>query len=407
MTSAAPTSTNRPTAQVVWGVAEPAPLTGVTLTPDGSSVIYFAEAGTKRSLRALEARTGKVIWEADLSDRGSAVNQTITPPVVVGDSVAAVIADGEGGRIRVFDVRTGARVGRDSPVAVEIDQLGPCPDGRAWCFIGDTRMHHPLPTLRYAPGDRSFSPAKAGLVVVNPVADPFEYIVDGEVQWTLDPQSIMKTCPRYVCMRGWATIGEVTAMGFRESGKGGHLVSTTVAAFTTRTGRKRWVSPGDQLAQVATQSGHFSHEGDVYVFTPEPARVNGTYDDFDVRLLYGGRLRALDPETGKERWSVALGRSRFQPRLTRLSNGDLIFDEGNQTRLLDAASGDVIADRDLSYWRSSTDGPPGRRARLDITEPMIDAGPSDTVREPIPDEIGVQAGDLRIVAQPNGVYAYR
>lgn len=388
-------------------------MTSVALTDNGQLALYFAERskGTKttRYLRALEVATGKLAWETPMP-ASTGHDVTNLRPAIVGTEVAAVIPDGQLRRIRVYDARTGRDLGKPSPPIKYIEDFGACPDGKGWCFVGWSKDKLPLPGQRYTSASRKFSAAKPGIVRVDftdSVGIDLSYIVDGTALWTVPTTDLMASCKKWDCHWANTPTMDAIAISLRSiTGKGSDLrIDLEVNTFDKASGALRWTADNSFLLDVTDQNGGTQGTDVVYVLAPDPARLRGDSATADRKRLHGMRLRALDPSTGAERWSTDLDDPNEVPDAIRLDNGDLILTEGKRIRLVDAATGKISDGRDVSYWQPSTES---RRQRLiQVVEPVRAGKRIAKLTAPLPPSIGVTSHGLRLVAQTEGVVAYR
>lgn len=400
-----------PEAKVAWRVADMDPVTGVTLSAGKDLALYFAQRGERRYLRAISTATGKVAWQQALPKQVGWHGVTNTPPAIVGNRVAAAIAAGDDSRIRIFDVATGKQVGKDSATVNAVEDLALCADGMAWCFLGSRDGTVPMPAQRLAPGAATFTTTHAGMIRWDSAReDSLSYYVDGAKLWTFRPAAILKDCASWFCARGWATVEDTAVASLTVQARGERLHAATVAAFDAASGAQRWTSRGDVLAMPEDDHGRDVRTGDViYVFTPDPTRMTGRYGEWDPQLLHGGSLRALDRETGAQKWRVEFERPSSFPKVIVLPGGSVIVELGNATMQVDAESGVATDAADLTYWRGTGESGNGMNTQrlLEVLEPVRDAAIAEAVPLPIPDGVGSQAGDVRVVARPDAVVAYR
>lgn len=375
----------RAEADRAWRHAGLKPVSQVVEATEGV-VVYYGVTGDQVRLQALDATSGKALWQRRVES-----DLTSYFPEVADDHVALVGPHDPSGRSRVLvvDAETGDVVSRSRPVlnadlsgCGDDDDASLCVESGDW---SDDRVFHlleiPGAELRKAPaGTRSGMPestqlSEQGWSVISSIQEP------GEDVWQ--------------------------AGLWRESATAPYRRTDLAIASVRSDGSIRWLRTGRQWCnQTLADPDGSSDVALACNFTS--GRIARPH--FQERFAAEFALEGIDLDSGRPVWREPMGPTETpEVSVPTDARGRIAVQHGGRTKLITPSTGSAEKVAEPLLWSTTKNLMVGNSVvwRSGVYRAEVEGRAPETLPWPLPGDVGLQLDALTVVPHPNAVVAYQ
>lgn len=186
-----------------------------------------------------------------------------------------------------------------------------------------------------------------------------------------------------------------------------------VAIAGLEDGKILWLHRGRLWCSVTRTTVVESREDQKTACRFTGGQVGHPYGADDTTTDARFQLESIDTPSGEVQWHQKAGRTRTSDiTLPADSEGRAFLSPKSGDVLVDLTTGETEPADGALVWRPSNesfsiDDQTVNVSSWAVLRPTVDGDIAEELRWPLPDDVGLQAGDLRVLPRPVGIVAYR